>query len=170
MNILTCFFGLYLLFFVFFLPYTRQFYSLLDGLNTHEHFNPSKTFFLGAWFLCVFFSFYFSEVDIINLIIYNPDCKCVHHQFYLQFTGSDEIKRGILLMLFGGLHKVTTEGTNLRGDINVCIVGDPSTAKSQFLKQVEEFSPRAVYTSGKASSAAGLTAAVVRVRILHGIT
>lgn len=50
----------------------------------------------------------------------------------------------------------------LRGDINVCIVGDPSTAKSQFLKHVEEFSPRAVYTSGKASSAAGLTAAVVR--------
>lgn len=52
--------------------------------------------------------------------------------------------------------------TTLRGDINVCIVGDPSTAKSQFLKQVSDFSPRAVYTSGKASSAAGLTAAVVR--------
>ena len=50
----------------------------------------------------------------------------------------------------------------MRGDINVCIVGDPSTAKSQFLKQVADFSPRAVYTSGKASSAAGLTAAVVR--------
>lgn len=53
-------------------------------------------------------------------------------------------------------------GTALRGDINVCIVGDPSTAKSQFLKQVTEFSPRAVYTSGKASTAAGLTAAVVK--------
>lgn len=52
--------------------------------------------------------------------------------------------------------------TSLRGDINCCIVGDPSTAKSQFLKQVADFSPRAVYTSGKASSAAGLTAAVVR--------
>ena len=43
---------------------------------------------------------------------------------------------GILLMLFGGVHKSTIEGTNLRGDINVCVVGDPSTAKSQFLKQV----------------------------------
>ena len=43
-----------------------------------------------------------------------------------------------------------------RGDINVCVVGDPSTAKSQFLKMVADFSPRAVYTSGKASSAAGL--------------
>ncbi len=42
-----------------------------------------------------------------------------------------------------------------RGDINVCVVGDPSTAKSQFLKMVADFSPRAVYTSGKASSAAG---------------
>ncbi|XP_018332250.1 DNA replication licensing factor Mcm6 [Agrilus planipennis] len=76
--------------------------------------------------------------------------------------GNEEVKRGILLMLFGGVSKTTVEGTTLRGDINVCIVGDPSTAKSQFLKQVSEFSPRAVYTSGKASSAAGLTAAVVR--------
>lgn len=76
--------------------------------------------------------------------------------------GNDEVKRGILLMLFGGVSKVTVEGTTLRGDINCCIVGDPSTAKSQFLKQVSEFAPRAVYTSGKASSAAGLTAAVVK--------
>ncbi|XP_073401657.1 DNA replication licensing factor MCM6 [Dendrobates tinctorius] len=76
--------------------------------------------------------------------------------------GNDEVKRGILLMLFGGVPKTTMEGTSLRGDVNLCIVGDPSTAKSQFLKHVEEFSPRAVYTSGKASSAAGLTAAVVK--------
>ncbi|XP_018568170.1 DNA replication licensing factor Mcm6 [Anoplophora glabripennis] len=76
--------------------------------------------------------------------------------------GNDEVKKGILLMLFGGVSKTTVEGTSLRGDINCCIVGDPSTAKSQFLKQVSEFSPRAVYTSGKASSAAGLTAAVVK--------
>lgn len=50
----------------------------------------------------------------------------------------------------------------MRGDINICVVGDPSTSKSQFLKYVCGFSPRAVYTSGKASSAAGLTAAVVK--------
>jgi DNA replication licensing factor MCM6 len=66
-------------------------------------------------------------------------------------------------MLLGGIHKTTAEGIKLRGDINVCIVGDPSTAKSQFLKYVHAFLPsRAVYTSGKASSAAGLTAAVQR--------
>ena len=62
--------------------------------------------------------------------------------------GNDEVKRGILLMLFGGVQKTTKEGTMLRGDINCCIVGDPSTAKSQFLKQVADFAPRAVYTSG----------------------
>ena len=76
--------------------------------------------------------------------------------------GHDEVKRGVLLMLFGGVHKRTIEGIGLRGDINVCIVGDPSTAKSQFLKYVTGFVPRSVYTSGKASTAAGLTAAVVR--------
>ena len=48
--------------------------------------------------------------------------------------GHMEVKRAVLLMLFGGVHKRTHEGINLRGDINVCIVGDPSCAKSQFLK------------------------------------
>jgi len=76
--------------------------------------------------------------------------------------GHEVVKKGILLQLMGGVHKHTTDGINLRGDINICIVGDPSTSKSQFLKYVCGFMPRAVYTSGKASSAAGLTAAVVR--------
>ncbi|EFA74963.1 MCM family protein [Heterostelium album PN500] len=76
--------------------------------------------------------------------------------------GHAEIKRGVLLMLFGGVHKQTPEKIRLRGDINVCIVGDPSTSKSQFLKYLISFLPRTVYTSGKASSAAGLTATVVR--------
>lgn len=57
------------------------------------------------------------------------------------------------------------QGINLRGDINVAIVGDPSCAKSQLLKYVAGFLPRAVYTSGKSSSAAGLTATVVKVRL-----
>ena len=48
--------------------------------------------------------------------------------------GHEIIKKGILLQLMGGVHKVTPEGIHLRGDINVCIVGDPSTSKSQFLK------------------------------------
>ncbi|EFC35989.1 predicted protein, partial [Naegleria gruberi] len=76
--------------------------------------------------------------------------------------GHKNIKKGILLMLFGGVHKETEEKIQIRGDINICIVGDPSTAKSQFLKFVSHLIPRAVYTSGKASSAAGLTASVVK--------
>ncbi|KAH9943221.1 MCM-domain-containing protein [Epithele typhae] len=76
--------------------------------------------------------------------------------------GHDIVKKGLLLQLMGGVHKQTQEGMHLRGDINICIVGDPSTSKSQFLKYICSFLPRAVYTSGKASSAAGLTAAVVK--------
>ncbi|KAJ3722670.1 MCM2/3/5 family-domain-containing protein [Lentinula raphanica] len=76
--------------------------------------------------------------------------------------GHEIVKKGLLLQLMGGVHKQTGEGMHLRGDINICIVGDPSTSKSQFLKYICSFLPRAVYTSGKASSAAGLTAAVVK--------
>ena len=61
------------------------------------------------------------------------------------------------------LHLSGIQGIMLRGDINVAIVGDPSCGKSQILKYVASFLPRAVYTSGKSSSAAGLTASVVKV-------
>ena len=76
--------------------------------------------------------------------------------------GHDDVKKAVLLMLVGGVSKVTPEGIRLRGDINVAIVGDPSTAKSQMLKFVAGFLPRAVFTGGKSSSAAGLTATVVK--------
>ena len=76
--------------------------------------------------------------------------------------GNIEVKKGILLMLFGGVNKTTPEGMKLRGDINICLVGDPSTAKSQFLKFVHNFVPRTVYTSGRGSTAAGLTASLNR--------
>lgn len=89
-------------------------------------------------------------------------CDNLIKSLFPSIYGNDQVKKGIILMLFGGISKKTIEGTTLRGDINCCIVGDPSTAKSQLLKQVAEFSPRAIYTSGKASSAAGLTAAVIK--------
>ncbi|KAL2803410.1 MCM2/3/5 family-domain-containing protein [Aspergillus granulosus] len=77
--------------------------------------------------------------------------------------GHRQIKKGLLLQLVGGVAKTTSqESLQLRGDINICIVGDPSTSKSQFLKYICSLHPRAVYTSGKASSAAGLTASVVK--------
>uniref|UniRef100_A0A7S4WED2 DNA replication licensing factor MCM6 n=1 Tax=Alexandrium monilatum TaxID=311494 RepID=A0A7S4WED2_9DINO len=76
--------------------------------------------------------------------------------------GHLEVKKGILLMLIGGTPKRTDEGIKLRGDINVCILGDPATAKSALLKWTSTFLPRAVFASGKTSSAAGLTATVVK--------
>ncbi|RHW67650.1 DNA replication licensing factor MCM6 [Trypanosoma brucei equiperdum] len=74
----------------------------------------------------------------------------------------DVVKLGLLLQMVGGVSKNTVERIGLRGDINVCIVGDPSTAKSQFLKWVASNVTRGVYTSGKASTASGLTATVTR--------
>ena len=76
--------------------------------------------------------------------------------------GHLDVKKGILLQLFGGIQKKTKEGIKLRGDLNILVVGDPATAKSQFLKYICTFLPRAIYTSGKASSAAGLTASVIK--------
>lgn len=108
----------------------------------------------------------FKEEEIIRIQQMSQDKDLFDNlarSVFPSIFGHDDIKKGVLLQMFGGVPKVTEEGTNLRGDINICIVGDPSTAKSQFLKVVSNFAPiRAVYTSGKASTAAGLTAAVVR--------
>lgn len=76
--------------------------------------------------------------------------------------GCEDIKRSVACMLFGGSRKYLSDGSSLRGDIHLLLLGDPSTAKSQILKFVERTAPVAVYTSGKGSSAAGLTAALVR--------
>ena len=76
--------------------------------------------------------------------------------------GSDDIKKAIACLLFGGCRKRLNGGVMLRGDINILLLGDPSTAKSQFLKFVERVAPIAVYTSGKGSSAAGLTASIIK--------
>ncbi|KAJ3022004.1 minichromosome maintenance protein 5 [Thoreauomyces humboldtii] len=89
---------------------------------------------------------------------------------YEEFSGSIapsiyghvDIKKAIACLLFGGSKKVLPDGMRLRGDINVLLLGDPGTAKSQLLKFVEKVAPIGVYTSGKGSSAAGLTASVIR--------
>ncbi len=66
--------------------------------------------------------------------------------------GHEIIEKGILLELMAGVHKETPEGIHLRGDINICIIGDPSTSKSQFLKYVCGFIPRAVYPASRSFS------------------
>ena len=76
--------------------------------------------------------------------------------------GHPDIKKAIACLLFGGCPKKLPDGMRLRGDINVLLLGDPSVAKSQFLKFVDRVAPISVYTSGKGSSAAGLTASVIK--------
>lgn len=76
--------------------------------------------------------------------------------------GNDDIKKAIVCLLMGGSRRQLPDGLRLRGDINVLLLGDPGTAKSQLLKFVEKIAPIAIYTSGKGSSAAGLTASVQR--------
>ena len=76
--------------------------------------------------------------------------------------GHPDIKKAVACLLFGGCAKRLPDGMRLRGDINVLLLGDPSVAKSQFLKFVDRVAPISVYTSGKGSSAAGLTASVIK--------
>ncbi|WP_457751763.1 AAA family ATPase [Thermococcus sp.] len=76
--------------------------------------------------------------------------------------GMKDVKMGIALALFGGVQRTLPDGTKLRGESHVLLVGDPGVAKSQLLRYVANLAPRAIYTSGKSSSAAGLTAAAVR--------
>lgn len=90
--------------------------------------------------------------------IYEVVAKSIAPSIY----GSTDIKKAIACLLFGGSRKRLPDGLTRRGDINLLMLGDPGTAKSQLLKFVEKCSPIGVYTSGKGSSAAGLTASVIR--------
>ncbi len=76
--------------------------------------------------------------------------------------GHWDLKEAIALLLFGGVAKERPEGTRIRGDIHVLFIGDPGMAKSQLLQAAARIAPRAVFTSGKGATAAGLTAAVLR--------
>lgn len=90
--------------------------------------------------------------------IYEKIAKSIAPSIY----GFHDVKKAIACLLFGGSRKRLPDGLTRRGDINILLLGDPGTAKSQLLKFVERCSPIAVYTSGKGSSAAGLTASVIR--------
>ncbi len=89
----------------------------------------------------------------------------VHERIYRSIApsiqGHEMIKESIALLLFGGVDKTLSDGTRLRGKSNILMIGDPGTGKSQILKFVSGLASRSLYTSGKGTTAAGLTAAVV---------
>ncbi|GAX74631.1 hypothetical protein CEUSTIGMA_g2079.t1 [Chlamydomonas eustigma] len=127
-------------------PYIRVVSMMEEAGDSHSRFN-------------------FTQEEITTFERYARSDK-IHELIFSQIApnifGADEIKKAVAALLFGGSRKSLPDGTNRRGDINVLLLGDPSTAKSQFLKFASKVAPISVYTSGKGSSAAGLTATVVQ--------
>ena len=82
--------------------------------------------------------------------------------------GYEDIKEAIMLQLFAGRVKIQKDGTRIRGDIHIFLVGDPGTGKSQLLRYVSELAPKGRYVSGKGASAAGLTAAAIKDEMTGG--
>lgn len=76
--------------------------------------------------------------------------------------GNEDVKEAMLMQLFSGIVKNLPDGTRVRGDIHMLLVGDPGIAKSQLLRYAVRLAPRGVYTSGKSATSAGLTAAAVK--------
>ncbi|MGI0097476.1 MAG: minichromosome maintenance protein MCM [Nitrosopumilaceae archaeon] len=103
------------------------------------------------------------EEKIIKSLSENPDIyNRLVDSFAPHIQGHTLIKEAILLLIAGSTQRLLQDGTKIRGDINIFLVGDPGTAKSEMLKFCARIAPRGLYTSGRGSTAAGLTAAVVR--------
>jgi DNA replication licensing factor MCM2 len=111
----------------------------------------------------LFAAFRLSEDDIKSIRNLSRDeriGKRIIKSMAPSIYGHEDIKTAIALSLFGGVRKNIRNKHQLRGDINVLLLGDPGTAKSQFLKYVEKTANRAVFATGQGASAVGLTASV----------
>jgi len=103
------------------------------------------------------------EEKIIRTLSKNSDIyDRLIGSFAPHIRGHEIFKEAILLLIVGSTQRALSDGSKVRGDINVFLVGDPGTAKSEMLKFCSRIAPRGLYTSGRGSTAAGLTAAVVR--------
>jgi len=103
------------------------------------------------------------EEKTIKSLSKSPDVyDRIIDSFAPHITGHRIIKEAILLLMAGSTQRELQDGSKIRGDINIFLVGDPGTAKSEMLKFCARIAPRGLYTSGRGSTAAGLTAAVVR--------
>lgn len=103
------------------------------------------------------------EEKIIKSLSKNPDIyDRLVDSFAPHIQGHSIIKEAVLLLVVGSTQRLLQDGAKIRGDINIFLVGDPGTAKSEMLKFCARIAPRGLYTSGRGSTAAGLTAAVVR--------
>lgn len=105
-----------------------------------------------------------NDVDArIDTVVESPDAYSrLSRSIAPEIFGHEDVKKALLLQLVGGVTHTLGDGVRLRGDVNICLMGDPGVAKSQLLKSIASTSPRGVYTTGKGSSGVGLTAAVVR--------
>ncbi|KAL6121794.1 hypothetical protein NUSPORA_01223 [Nucleospora cyclopteri] len=102
------------------------------------------------------------HIDEISELIKNPNIyEILTKSIAPSIYGMENVKKALLLQLFGGVTK-SLKGSKLRGDINILLAGDPGISKSQLLSFINRISERGIYTSGRGSSAVGLTASVTR--------
>ncbi|MGZ4937954.1 MAG: minichromosome maintenance protein MCM [Halobacteriota archaeon] len=112
----------------------------------------------------------FQEIEIspedeaeIRALAENPEIdKAIVGSIAPSIFGYENVKEAIALQLFSGVPKFLPDGSHIRGDIHILLVGDPGIAKSQILRYVVQLAPRGIYTSGKSSTSAGLTATAIK--------